>query len=182
VALAVSMAVQFAAIFLEAGYWSAVGGAGPAGHVLGFNQPLMPEHIPLMAELFTASKMLPQGDEVLRFVVLKIVPILIPLLAFGQIASHPRSRSWHRWVFPQSALFSALVLLFLTFGWRQGQRWTGESIVEGELSLVMIWGCGLLASALVALGHFSRRILHRTGDGTGAVASELSSQPKYTGG
>lgn len=138
--LIASFLIQIGAICLSAGYQLAQGRVDAAGHVLGFNQPVTQDHFRLMAEALSFSEVL--THEGLVFAVFPAVVTLvfgIDALCFSKLR---RARLY--WG-GQSVVFVVAVAWLWGRAWAGRQFWTGESIVEGELSDAWIVGIWSLA-------------------------------------
>jgi len=130
-ALILSLGMQAGAIFLAAGYHAACGRADAAGHLLGFNDPIRLSHLGVMADSLNASAILSETN------FLGGLPGLITLAALVGAWWFPVNRTWVRCFARQSVLFVAICLGALLRDVIHGHSWTGECIVEGELSVAM---------------------------------------------
>ncbi len=157
--LAMEFAVLLGLIMLYVGYRSASGDLDAAGQRLGFNEPLTLDHLRLMAGSLTLDGFLTEEGGFLALLVAGLVGLVGRVARASKGAG--KDREFPCWKLLHSVIFLAVwagVLLQAGLG---GARWTGETIVEGELCAVLwfllwlaiwplIYGCRWLASRLIS--------------------------------
>jgi hypothetical protein len=154
-----SVAIQFAVSLAAAGYHAASGGFDSAGHVLGFNEPLMWGHVGLMAQSLAASEIF-QELNILNGAMLAVT--LLPLIQFSAAGSWRTGQwliGWH------SILFALVWLAWISWHFVAGHSFTGECIVEGELSIVTValfWIAAWLPFAGFPIARRPLRLLNLT--------------------
>jgi hypothetical protein len=153
IGLLLSVAIQVAVMLAEAGYQAAFGGVDSAGHVLGFNEPVKWGHVGLMARSLAASEIL-QALNILNGVMLAVT--LLPLFQFAAAGGW---RIGLRLIRGHSVLFAVSWVAWMSWHWATSHPFTGECIVEGELSfaaLALVW----IAAWLPVVGFaMARRLL-----------------------
>jgi hypothetical protein len=151
--LFLSVAIQLAVVLAAAGYHAAFGAVDSAGHVLGFNEPLMPGHVGLMAQSLTASTILQE----LHF--LNVALLAVTLLALFQRSEAGSWRTGPQLIRVHSILFVVSWVAWMCWHWAASHPFTGECIVEGELSFVAVALVWLAAWLPVAGFAMARRLL-----------------------
>lgn len=135
-----SLGIQIAGLFLSVGYHLACGWVDSAGQVLGFNQAVTQDHFRLMWEALSVSEVLSSTGAVIA-----VFPAGFTLgCGVEALFSSKRRPVWHCSV-GQSVVFVGAVAWLWGRAWAGRQGWTGESIVEGELSDACVLGIWLLA-------------------------------------
>ena len=152
-----SVAIQLAVILAAAGYHTAFGGVDSAGHVLGFNEPLMWGHVGLMAQSLAASEIF-QELHILNGAMLAVT--LLPLFQFSAPGGW---RTGQRLIRLHSILFAVSWVAWVGCHFVASHPFTGECIVEGELSfaaVALVWIAAWLPFAGFAIARRPLRLLN----------------------
>ncbi len=124
--------VNLFGIFLTVGYQAAIGTTDASGNVLGFNNPLSLGHLKLMFDLFSFTKILAD---------ISLVALAAIIVKVSAVASSLRMNT--KSVFLDCAALHSILFTLNALGYviwiaASGPHFTGESIIEGGLSSVMI--------------------------------------------
>ena len=159
IGLLCSVAIQLAVILAAAGYHAAFGGSDSAGHALGFNEPLMWGHVGLMTQSLAASEIFQELN------ILNGAILTVTLLSLIQFSAAGGWRTGQRLIRLHSILFAVSWVAWVSCHFVASHPFTGECIVEGELSFVpvaLIWLAAWLPFAGFAIARRPLRLLKLT--------------------